>query len=155
MANRRYSTRLINPKPTSIAVRNSMRANRAKDTAPELILRKELWRMGLRGYRLHTESLPGRPDLVFARAKLAIFVNGCFWHRCPRCSPPIPKSNREFWITKFRRNRFRDRRKINNVKKLGWRVISAWECEITQRPLAVANLVRDALKNPKGHHMRF
>jgi len=100
----RYKTPLRNPVPSSETVSRTMQANRAKDTAPERILRKSLWECGLRGYRLHSKAVPGRPDISFGRPKVAIFVHGCFWHRCPKCSLPLPKSNREFWIKKFRRN---------------------------------------------------
>src|SRR5205085_10104868 len=99
----RYKTPLRNPVPTSETVSRTMQANRAKDTKPEKILRKSLYACGLRGYRLHSNKVPGRPDISFGKQKIAIFVHGCFWHRCPKCLFPLPKSNREFWIKKFRR----------------------------------------------------
>ena len=78
-----------------------MRANRAKNTTPELVLRRELSQRGLRGYRLHRKGVPGRPDLSFGPQRLAIFVNGCYWHRCPRCQLPLPRTHTDFWRAKF------------------------------------------------------
>jgi len=138
----RYKTPLRNPAPTSMAVSRTMQANRAKDTAPERILRKSLWACGLRGYRLHSKSVPGRPDISFGRKKIAIFVHGCFWHRCPKCKLPLPKRNREFWITKFRRNRARDKRKARLLKSEGWRVLEMWECELTLGLESAVNTVK-------------
>jgi DNA mismatch endonuclease, patch repair protein len=126
----KYKTRLVNPPPTSEAVRHSMQANRAKDTKPELQLRKSLWSCGFRGYRLHSKTVPGRPDISFGKQKVAVFVHGCFWHRCPKCRFAIPRNNRKFWITKFRRNRARDKRKRHALEQLGWQVRELWECEI-------------------------
>jgi DNA mismatch endonuclease (patch repair protein) len=126
----RYKTPLRNPAPTSEAVSRTMKANRAKDTAPERILRKSLYACGLRGYRLHSKKVPGRPDISFARRKIAIFVHGCFWHRCPKCLFPLPKSNRDFWIKKFRRNKARDKRKVRQLRSEGWSVFEFWECEL-------------------------
>src|SRR5262249_35675406 len=129
---KRYKNRLINPAPTSCATSNSMRGNRARDTKPELRLRKQLWGLGARGYRVHPESMVGRQDIAFPRAKVAVFVNGCFWHRCPNCRLPLPQSNRKFWATKFRRNTLRDQRKRRELEQLGWRVVTVWECELSQ-----------------------
>src|SRR4051812_40100718 len=137
----RYKTPLRNPTPTSAVVSRTMQANRAKDTKPERILRKKLWDCGLRGYRLHSARVPGRPDIGFPGQKLAIFVHGCFWHRCPRCKLPLPKSNRPFWIKKFRRNRARDKRKARALSKLGWRVIQVWECQLDRSPTRVADRI--------------
>ena len=85
------------PLPKSEAVSRVMSANRAKNTKPEIILRKALWSADLRGYRLHPKNIPGRPDIAFTSKKLAIFVMGCFWHRCPKCGYPLPKNNQQFW----------------------------------------------------------
>ena len=83
---------LPNPPPSSPAVRNVMRANRAKNTGPELRLRRALREAGLGGYRLNWKKAPGRPDIAYPGRKLAIFVHGCYWHHCPRCYPNLPKS---------------------------------------------------------------
>src|SRR5712692_3388456 len=89
------------PEPTSEAVSRSMKANKGVDTSPELLLRSALWRDGIVGYRTHNRNLPGRPDISFSEARLAIFVHGCFWHRCPNCKPRLPKAHRAYWKAKF------------------------------------------------------
>jgi DNA mismatch endonuclease, patch repair protein len=137
----RYKSVLRNPPPTSAAVTRSMQGNRAKDTKPEISLRKSLWLCGLRGYRLHSKDVLGRPDIAFTRRKVAIFVQGCFWHRCPHCALKLPKSNREFWAKKFRRNRARDKRKERALKAEGWKVVQVWECQIDRSPIDVAKRI--------------
>jgi DNA mismatch endonuclease, patch repair protein len=137
----RYKTPLRNPVPSSETVSRTMQANRAKDTTPERILRKSLWECGLRGYRLHSKQVPGRPDISFGRQKVAIFVHGCFWHRCPKCSLPLPKSNREFWIKKFKRNKARDKRKARLLEKDGWTVFQVWECELKSKLSVIVSRV--------------
>lgn len=106
---------------------------RAKDTKPELLLRKALWNNGLRGYRLHWKKAPGRPDICFPGKKLAIFVHGCYWHRCPYCKLSTPKTHKRFWKSKFKRNKERDKRKLRALKKGGWKVITFWECQINKK----------------------
>lgn len=125
-----YSRDKRSPKPKNENVSRSMSGNKAKDTKPELILRKALWAKGLRGYRIHNKNLPGRPDIVFSKKKLAIFVHGCFWHRCPHCDLPLLKNNTEFWKNKFEKNMERDAKKRKLLKKEGWRVKVIWECGI-------------------------
>lgn len=100
---------------------------RSKDTKPELRLRSALWAVGLR-YRL-SYPLPGRPDLVFPGKKLAIFVDGCFWHGCPQHAT-FPKTNKRFWEKKLRENRERDIRVNEQLYAVGWKVIRIWEHEI-------------------------
>lgn len=118
------------PIPEKESISRAMSANKAKDTKPELALRKFLWKNGLRGYRLHWKKVPGRPDIVYSKKKIAIFVNGCFWHRCPNCNPSTPKTHQEFWLKKFCNNIERDKRKLKELKRLGWQVIVIWECQI-------------------------
>lgn len=106
-----------------------MRSVRQKHTAPEMVVRVIVHAMGAR-YRLHRKDLPGRPDLVFPRRRLCIFVHGCFWHRHPGCRlASTPGSNVEFWQEKFARNIERDARKENELRAVGWRVEIVWECE--------------------------
>jgi len=113
------------------SVRHSMQSNRSVDTKPEQILRSALWSAGLRGYRKNVRKLPGSPDVVFGVAKVAVFVHGCYWHRCPKCTRNIhPKTNSEFWRAKFERNVARDRKNRRELKMLGYTVIVAWECEV-------------------------
>jgi len=115
---------------------------RGKDTKPEIILRKLLHADGLR-YRLHQAGLPGRPDLVFARHKAVVFVHGCFWHRHHGCHiASTPKSNTDFWISKFERNVVRDQRNIQALESSGWRVYIVWECELTSTAKAMATAKR-------------
>jgi len=113
------------------AKNKSMQGNKRRDTKPELILRKMLRDAGYPGYRLQWK-VPGRPDIAYPGRKIAVFINGCFWHRCPKCNLPIPKSNQEFWKAKFRRNVERDRKNINELEALGWKVFVIWECELRQ-----------------------
>ena len=118
------------PIPNKEAISRVMSANKGKNTKPELILRKALWSKGIRGYRLHPKNIPGKPDIAFTKRKMGIFINGCFWHRCPHCTLPLPKSNTSFWENKFEKNQERDTRKIKQLKKLGWKAFTAWECQI-------------------------
>ena len=117
---------------------------RSSDTSPELALRRELHRLGLR-YTLKNSRLPGRPDMVFPRHRAIVFVHGCFWHRHPGCSiATTPKSNTPFWQAKFDRNVERDSRVSLELKARGWRVYVAWECELQSRTRARATAERIA-----------
>lgn len=100
---------------------------KSKNTKPELKLRKALWAKGYR-YRIHTK-LHGKPDITFPSRKIAIFIDGCFWHKCPKCYKK-PKSNQKYWIPKIERNVERDKENIRNLKKLGWKTIRIWEHDI-------------------------
>lgn len=118
------------PIPVKESISRVMSANKAKNTIPEITLRNALWHAGARGYRINWKKVPGRPDIAFPGRKIAIFVNGCFWHRCPKCKLPLPKSNRSFWANKFSRNKKRDGQKIKDLIGIGWRTVVVWECEI-------------------------
>lgn len=120
------------PIPKNEVTSRVMSANKGKNTKPELLLRKSLWQHRLKGYRLNYKKVPGRPDIVFVSKRLAIFINGCFWHRCPHCKLSLPKSNITFWGKKFENNIERDKRKIKELKKLKWSVLTIWECEIKE-----------------------
>ncbi len=120
------------PKSKNEAVSRVMRANKSKNTKPEMLLRKALWKHGLRGYRLHQRHLPGRPDIAFTTKRVAIFVNGCFWHRCPHCQLSLPKTNTTFWEEKFKRNVARDQDKQAALTKHNWKVAVIWECQIKE-----------------------
>lgn len=103
---------------------------KGRDTKPELLLRRALHRAGFR-FRLHVRDLPGRPDVVLPRHRVAILVHGCFWHRhsgCHWCS--TPDSNRPFWTEKFARNVERDLRAREELRAAGWRVAVVWECSL-------------------------
>jgi DNA mismatch endonuclease (patch repair protein) len=118
------------PIPVNETTSRLMSKNKSKNTKPELILRKEMWRNGVRGYRLHWKKAPGKPDIAFPGRRIAIFVNGCFWHRCPNCEPQMPKSNVEFWKNKFEKNVERDKKKLEQLAENGWQTITIWECQI-------------------------
>ncbi len=113
-----------------------MKGNVRKDTKPELMLRRMLREAGYPGYRLQWK-VPGRPDICYPGRKVAIFVNGCFWHRCPICDLPLPKNNREYWEEKFRRNVEKDARDVRMLESEGWHVVTVWECELKKDPDAV------------------
>jgi len=121
------------PLPKHEVTSRIMSSIRAKNTTPEIALRKSLMLYDLSGYRLHWKNVPGRPDICYPKKKLAIFVNGCYWHRCPKCKPDFPKSHKRFWQEKFSRNVDRDRKKVRQLRKMGWSVITVWECDIEKR----------------------
>lgn len=125
-----------------------MKANRARDTGPELRLRGALRRLGVRGYRIAPSQVPGRPDLAFGRARLAVFVHGCFWHQhgCRQTSH-LPKTNIEYWALKFRLNKVRDARKAAALEGCGWTVMTTWECELTKSAESVALAIRASVNS--------
>jgi DNA mismatch endonuclease (patch repair protein) len=118
------------PIPKNENISKVMSANKAKDTKQEILFRKTLWHAGIKGYRLNWKKVPGRPDIAFPGKKIAIFIHGCYWHRCPYCNPSFPKSNVEFWDEKFKKNVARDKKKTKELESLGWKVIVIWECEL-------------------------
>ncbi|WP_254447246.1 very short patch repair endonuclease [Ruegeria sp. HKCCA0235A] len=109
-----------------------MAAIKSRDTKPELVIRKALHARGFR-YRLHSSSLPGKPDLVFKKHRAVIFVHGCFWHghNCPLFR--WPATRQEFWRAKITGNQERDRRVEAEILNLGWRVGVVWECALKGR----------------------
>lgn len=115
---------------------------RGKNTKPEVALRSALHRMGLR-FRIHYD-LPGRPDIVFVKAKVAVFVDGCFWHGCP-WHGVMPKGNRQFWADKIGANKARDKRIRRRLRRQGWRVVRIWEHTLTVSPAAAADNVRQVV----------
>jgi DNA mismatch endonuclease (patch repair protein) len=121
-----------------------------RDTKPEVALRRELHRRGLR-FRLHLQ-LPGRPDVGFTRARLAVFVDGCFWHACPQHGT-LPKNNREWWAAKLTANVARDRSKDEQLAALGWVAIHVWEHDPVA---AAADEIEAAWRSLTGHpRVRF
>jgi len=118
------------PVPLNANVSRVMSSNKAKNTKPELRLRKALYADGVRGYRLNWKKVPGKPDIAFPGRKISIFINGCYWHRCPHCELPLPKTNTEFWKEKFDKNIKRDKKKEKELLDLGWTVLVFWECKI-------------------------
>ena len=106
---------------------------KGKNTKPEIIVRSVCHELGLR-FRLHRKDLPGKPDLVFPKHRLCIFVHGCFWHRHPDCKYAYtPKSRIEFWLPKLDKNVERDLHAQKTLLSLGWRVLVIWECDTKNR----------------------
>ena len=105
---------------------------RSKNTKPELYVRSFLHKNGYR-FRLHQNNLPGKPDIVLKRHKVVINVNGCFWHQHNCGKSNIPKSNRKFWLNKFKNNKKRDRLNTFKLRKLGWKVYKIWECKVNKQ----------------------
>ncbi len=118
------------------------------DTKPELAVRQSLFRSGFR-YRLYDKQLPGTPDIVMRKYALVIQVNGCFWHGHKRCKLfREPRRNREYWIPKIAGNMRRDQRTRKELRKLGWKVFTVWECELAEKRLdkTMSLLVKDITK---------
>ena len=135
--------------PASEAASRTKRANRKTDTAHEVLLRRELWRLGLR-YRKYVANLPGHPDLVFRRARVLVFCDGDFWHG--RDWPALRaklllRHNAGYWVAKIARNRERDRQHTALLKRQGWLVLRFWETDIKKDPAAAARVVRDAVRS--------
>lgn len=119
---------------------------RRVDTQPELRLRTELRRSALRGRRLgYGSDLPGSPDIVLRRLHVAIFVDGCFWHGCPRHGS-LPKTNTSFWRAKLERNQARDKNVDRALKELGWKTLRFWEHEIHEDLAHVIAKIKRAVK---------
>ncbi|MFT4053845.1 MAG: very short patch repair endonuclease [Novosphingobium sp.] len=125
--------------------RRNMARIRARDTLPEMLLRRALHRAGHR-YRLYARDLPGRPDLVFRRRRAVIFVHGCFWHghTCPK--GVTPATRRDFWVAKLEANRRRDSQQIDLLLKNGWRAAVVWECALVGRARLPMPAVIEALE---------
>lgn len=127
--NRNYARDGRAPVPKSEHTSRLMSANKGTDTKPEILLRKALFTAGIRGYRTHWKKAPGNPDIAFVGRKIAVFVHGCFWHRCPKCHPHMPKTHTAFWERKFEKNVERDIKVQQQLKDLEWRTLVIWECE--------------------------
>jgi len=111
-------------------------------------LRSALMREGIRGWELHVRSLPGVPDIVFERTKLAIFIDGCFWHACSRCARPLPITNHEYWVNKIQGNQRRARNVNRALRASGFHVIRVWEHEL-RSPSHVRRIVTRVLRRVK------
>jgi len=120
---------------------------RTKSTEPEIVLRRAIWIRGFR-YRLHPK-IPGRPDFVFTRTRIAVFVDGCFWHGCPRHGT-LPATNRQFWQLKMARNVARDRRVNAQLAAAGWQVVRIWEHQIEQNLDRTVRKVLKILERPSA-----
>jgi DNA mismatch endonuclease (patch repair protein) len=134
--------------PVSPARSALMARIRGADTKPELLVRRAAHALGYR-FRLRRRDLPGSPDVVFPRLKVALFVHGCFWHRHKECRrTTMPKTRTEFWSAKFEDNIRRDRRVAAELEALGWRCEVVWECE-TIRPEELQKILGERLEPNK------
>ncbi|WP_330440564.1 very short patch repair endonuclease [Micromonospora sp. NBC_00821] len=138
------STDKLPPAPPPSAATKSMKANRSSGTKPELALRRELFRLGLRyrvGIQIRLASRKVRPDVVFPKRKVAIFLDGCFWHGCP-LHGRMPTDPTGYWRAKIGRNRDRDAADMRELEAAGWLAVRIWEHEVASEAAArVKNLV--------------
>lgn len=119
---------------------------RAKNTKPEIIVRKLLHNNGFR-FSLHRKDLPGKPDICLRKYKTVIFVHGCFWHDHKNCANArMPKSNQDYWVPKIKRNAERDNKHKADLKKMGWNVMTVWECELKNQD-KLARKLKEKLYN--------
>jgi DNA mismatch endonuclease, patch repair protein len=116
---------------------------RGKNTQPELVFRRFIWSKGVRGYRLH-KKLPGRPDLYFGPKKVAVFIDGCFWHKCPECYR-APKSNKKFWNAKIKRNIARDLAADVALMEMDVTTLRFWEHEVMGDPMKCYTKIRKTI----------
>ena len=120
---------------------------RSTNTAIEIMVRKYLFGKGFR-YRKNVATLPGKPDIVLPKYKTVIFIHGCFWHRHEGCKyATTPSSNSEYWQTKFSRNIENDKKHVQELNNLGWKVITIWECEIKKSFDETMDRVADELRS--------
>ena len=119
--------------------KKSMRGNRSRNTTIELQVRGKLWRVGLR-YNIHS-NLPGKPDIVFKKQRVVVFIDGCFWHKCPVCFVE-PKTNIEYWHPKLERNVQRDEENNKILISMGWTVLRYYECDIKKDIAAVVDEIQ-------------
>lgn len=129
------------PLPSSAGVSRSMRSNRSSGTKPELALARLLRK------RISGKTLPGRPDFVFRDRKVAVFVHGCYWHRCPVHAAHLPRTHRAYWKRKFLRNLERDKLNREELKEMGWKVIEVWEHEIMSDGPEVARRISRVVRS--------
>ncbi len=135
------------PKPISDSVRRRFEEQGRRDTKPEMALRRRLHARGLR-YRVDRQVIPGlrrRADLVFVGPRVAVFVDGCFWHLCPEHGN-IPKNNREWWREKLEKNAARDRDTDERLREAGWKVIRIWEHDVRAKPDETAGHVEEFVR---------
>ena len=121
---------------------------RSTNTKPEIKLRKILFRRGFRGYRIHYH-LTGKPDIVFVSKRLVIFIDGCFWHHCPKCFIE-PATRRSFWSDKIKKNVRRDKMVNKTLRQLGWKIIRFWEHEVKDNPEKCLIVIMAELKKNKS-----
>ncbi len=135
---------------TRSAIMRAVKSHRVRST--ELALRARIIAAGIRGWRMYAQDLPGTPDFVFPAAKLAVYVDGCFWHGCSRCYRR-PKSSQTYWDLKVSGNKSRDTRVTQALRRNGWRVRRIWEHDL-QRPGRALAIIRRALTNAQLDRQR-
>lgn len=139
--------RFDNRSPASEQASKAKRRNRRTDTRAEMLLRRALWARGAR-YRLHAKDLPGKPDLVFRGKRVAVFVDGDFWHGRnwdQNREKVARRSNGDYWIAKIEYNMERDRRQTADLRERGWRVVRLWETDVKKDPEGAAQEVASHL----------
>jgi DNA mismatch endonuclease (patch repair protein) len=134
------------PPPSSEFVSRVMRGNRARNTLPERLLGDSLQALGAPAHEKQRGELTGTPDIVFMKQRTAVFVNGCFWHGCPHCNLPRPKTHRTYWLKKIEVNARRDRAARHHLRQQGWNVIVVWECEIKRNPTQIGKRILGNLR---------
>lgn len=127
----------------------NMRAIKSENTSCEVLLRRTLWKEGIRGYRIHRRDLPGKPDIAFSRQKVAVFVDGCFWHGCPRCFR-MPQTNTSYWKNKIERNVVGALAATEKLREMGWKVIRLWEHDVLKNLDSCVQLIKEALRENLG-----
>ena len=142
------------PPASSAAVRSSMVGNRSFDTKPEIAMREALTASGLKHFAVRS-NLPGTPDIVFETEKVAVFVHGCYWHRCPYCSLRLPATNLDYWTAKFARTRARDKLNARTLRAAGWSVVIVWECKLRKNPKRQVRRVHHWLTRGNPHENGF
>jgi DNA mismatch endonuclease (patch repair protein) len=149
MPEQRISPSYAGCRPASALASRSKQRNRKTGTKPEVILRKALWRRGLR-YRVNRRDLPGAPDVVFMRRRVAVFVDGDFWHGRnwhQRKERLESGTNSDYWVSKIAYNRERDKRNNARLADLGWHVLRFWETDVLRDPEAVADVIAARIRN--------
>lgn len=132
----------MRPPPSSPERSRLLGRVRQRGTAAELAVGRLLRELGL-SYRKNVRGLPGAPDFANRRRRWAVFVQGCFWHRHTGCGrATIPKANREFWETKFARNRVRDATAVRALRRMGFRVVLVWECEVAEADRRLSKILK-------------
>ncbi len=125
-----------------------MKRVKSTNTSIEIKIRRELWRNGLRGWRVHPKDVPGKPDIIFRKKKVAVFIDGCFWHGCPVCNRS-PKSGNVYWENKISRNMARDIKYNELLNGDGWSVIRLWEHEVTKDLTGCISKILAAIQSEK------
>ncbi len=140
-------------KPTESRSRNMRAVRSVGNLTTENLLEQLLRHSKTHGWRKHPKAIEGSPDFAFPESQVLLFVDGCFWHSCPRCGH-VPKTNRAYWRAKIERNKRRDARVSRKLRAEGFSVIRTWECDLKSRPLVCLNKLRRALRKRRNRRTR-